>query len=241
LLALIGFVFAPAIAVAIASPSRTSSNGDQLIPAGFDLSALLLLAGVILLTRPEGYPPADRQDRQLRKTLRLFATIPLLMCFLLHLQIEMLLFTVRRLAFWFRQAYLDNQLAVWLLWTSLALLVSFLPLLLFLHLRGLARRARSPHLAEHCLIVGIGASAAAIYASVFLFVINNIDSVGLDSRWLSRSPVSLALMLLLGTAGYLFVLWSVYLLIRFAIAFWLASRNLNKKWKRDDRSVSMDN
>jgi len=34
------------------------------------------------------------------------------------------------------------------------------------------------------------------------------------------------------------VLWSVYLLIRFAIAFHSAARQLRQKWKRDDRATA---
>jgi hypothetical protein len=37
-------------------------------------------------------------------------------------------------------------------------------------------------------------------------------------------------------ATILFLLWSTYLLIRFAIAFHIAARNLRRQWLRDDRS-----
>jgi hypothetical protein len=46
------------------------------------------------------------------------------------------------------------------------------------------------------------------------------------------------MMLLMSLGGTLFALWSLYLLIRFAIAFSRAYRQLRKKWKRDDRQVT---
>ncbi len=55
--------------------------------------------------------------------------------------------------------------------------------------------------------------------------------------WMSRSPIALALELIMATSASLFILWSLYLLIRFAIAFGSARRHLRRKWKRDDRSL----
>jgi hypothetical protein len=110
------------------------------------------------------------------------------------------------------------------------------PLLLFRRFRGLAKRARSAHLAEHCTIVGIGASAALLYAAVWYVLSQNADD-WFGDYWLGRSTVAYVLMAALGTAGLLFVLWSLYLMIRFAIAFGVAAYRLRATWRRADRSV----
>ena len=50
--------------------------------------------------------------------------------------------------------------------------------------------------------------------------------------------MSLIMMLVMSVASGLFILWSLYLLVRFAIAFWIAAGKLQHKWTRDDRSLS---
>jgi hypothetical protein len=55
---------------------------------------------------------------------------------------------------------------------------------------------------------------------------------------MDRSPVSLIMMLVMSVASGLFILWSLYLLVRFAIAFWIAAGRLRRKWTRDDRSLT---
>jgi len=49
-----------------------------MIPSGFLLGAFIFVVGVFLLTRREGYPPADRADRWLRRWLRRASITPLL-------------------------------------------------------------------------------------------------------------------------------------------------------------------
>jgi hypothetical protein len=44
------------------------------------------------------------------------------------------------------------------------------------------------------------------------------------------------LILTAAVAGNLFVLWSLYLLLRFAISFFKASRQLRNAWNQQDRS-----
>jgi hypothetical protein len=112
-----------------------------------------------------------------------------------------------------------------------------LSLLLFLHLRGLAKRAGSAHLAEHCLIVGIGSAATVMYVFAAAEILEHGQRWGLDEYWDARSKVSLALALILRVAACFFTLWSLYLLIRFAIAFARVAREIRGKWKRDDRSL----
>ena len=63
------------------------------------------------------------------------------------------------------------------------------------------------------------------------------ETFGLPSHWAERSRASLVLLAVLGTLTLLFVLWSLYLLVRFAVAFGRASRLLRRKWLAADRSV----
>jgi hypothetical protein len=55
--------------------------------------------------------------------------------------------------------------------------------------------------------------------------------------WTSRSQVSLAIFAAMATAAILFVIWSLYLLVRFAVAFGRASGELKRRWKVHDRSI----
>jgi hypothetical protein len=80
-------------------------------------------------------------------------------------------------------------------------------------------------------------SSALLYAAVMSIIFAFADRWGLDPNWTSRSAVSLVLMVLCGVSATLLMFWSVYLLIRFAIAFHSAARELRQKWKRDDRAA----
>ena len=204
---------------------------------GLGVGAVLLFVGVLFLASAEGYPPADRADRRLRLALRLAAALPLVAIGLL----------IMRGILWLR-ALRAGFVAVggigwWLgpldlvIWSIAAVGCVSLPLLLFLHLRGLARRARSAHLAEHCLIVGLGTSATVLYVGGVMYIFEHARKWQLGTHWVSRSNVALVLLLVCGVAGLLFTLWSLYLLIRFAIAFRAASRQLKVKWTSDDKSI----
>lgn len=111
------------------------------------------------------------------------------------------------------------------------------PILLFNQLRSLALRARSAHLAEHCTIVGIGTSIAMLYVLIVMLITTYARQLHFDPYWASRSQTWLILMAVAGTLSALFLLWSVYLMIRFAIAFHLAARKLREAWNRDDRAI----
>jgi hypothetical protein len=91
------------------------------------------------------------------------------------------------------------------------------PALLFLHLRGLARRALDPSLAEHCTIVGVGGSLSLAVALSGMFV---------------RMPAMIEL--LSGVHVLLVFLWSLYLMIRFTIAFARARRQSVAAWGEGD-------
>jgi len=198
-------------------------------PLGLAVAAGLFLVGVLLLTAPEQYGPADRADRRRRRLLRLLAAIPLFGVVVegaLLASIETRYLRFVDLEWWFFAVFLGVLAA------SIPL-----PALLFYQLRSLAKRAHSAHLAEHCAIVGIGMSSALLYAAVMSIIFAFADRWGLDPNWTSRSAVSLVLMVLCGVSATLLMFWSVYLLIRFAIAFHSAARELRQKWKRDDRAA----
>jgi hypothetical protein len=242
LLALLMLPLSPAITVAVLSALRSSGQYFYLSwqhakYAGLDGFAVLLLLGTLSLTRPEQYDSADRADRNLRRALRICAAAVLLALAMLHLDSYLMVrswspFTIRQTSYAPR-------------WSSLALAAAALaaaagialPLLLFRHLRGLAKRARSAHLAEHCTIVGIGTSLSLVYAAIVWLIIENAERAGLGQRFINQSNAWLVLMLILLTAGGLFILWSLYLLTRFAIAFHIAARKLRKQWRRDDRAI----
>jgi hypothetical protein len=190
---------------------------------GFDLAVVFLALGVFLLTRPEGYAPADRADRRLRIWLRVLGIVPALV-----------LVVVDSFASDFAANSRDWHLLCALFAIS-APILAFLPLLLFIHLRGLARRARSAHLAEHCMIVGIGTFASLLYVAAVSAIVH---SVGEYRGWIVWPKMTMLMLLVLGVASSLFLLWSVYLLMSFADAFWTASRTLRRKWSRADRSVT---
>jgi hypothetical protein len=199
---------------------------NLLLLIGWDVAAILQLIGAFLLTTPERYEPADRSDRTLRRLLRLASDVPLLVMVVQHVILELI---VWRGAYW------------WVQHSELAIAVGFvlcapLPLLLFLHLRGLARRARSAHLAEHCAIVGSGASATLLVLPMVVAVEIHGDTL-FGTYWTSRSMLLLVIEGLIFSTVLLFLLWSVYLLIRFAITFAGAARQLRQHWKQADRAL----
>jgi hypothetical protein len=200
---------------------------------GFELAALALLLGALLITRREHYPPADEADRRWRIALRIAAMAPLAAMACFHVYRERWLTGVMsggRVSNW-------SGLAVVAGW--IAMIGSLpLPALLFFRLRGLAKRARSAHLAEHCAIVGIGASTALLYLVGAYYVLEHAEDWGWGTNWAGRSQVSLIIVLIIATAAFLFALWSLYLLVRFAIAFRRASKQLRQKWTRDDRATA---
>ncbi len=200
--------------------------------AGLVAAAVLLALGAWMLAGKEGYPPADRADRRLRMLLRLAASVPLLALGVAVVR-DMLDFFVlvrgTRMELWMLLGYL--------VWGLATLGCVPLPLLLFLHLRGLAKRARSAHLAEHCLIVGVGTTAAILFYAAYAVVMANARAWGLGTWWTSRSNVAFVMLLTVAVSGTLFTLWSLYLFVRFVLAFRRAARELRGTWRDDDRSL----
>lgn len=205
---------------------------DLLIALLFVVPVVLLSVGVLLLASREGYPPADRGDARLRFLLRLSLAGPWAAVALLHAMIY--------LAFAGGTSGLTGNPAEAMKWAALAAAtLGSVPLviLLALRLRGLARRARSAHLAEHCLIVGIGTAATLIYVFAAVIVNEYAESWGWGTNWTGTGTPSLLVAVVLATLCILFVLWALYLLVRFAVAFGLAYRRLRRQWRRDDRAA----
>jgi hypothetical protein len=204
----------------------------ELFPlVGPGIGAATFFLGVLMLTSREQYGPADHSDRRRRLLLRALCVVPLLG--VIADGTLMQLNQKSPYGNYIDWRWLDFALPLCVLTASVPI-----PALLFHQLRSLAKRARSAHLAEHCAIVGVGMSSAVLYGAVILILFEFAESLGLDPNWQARSSVSLVLMLLCTLSASLFVLWSVYLLIRFAIAFHSAARQLGRKWKRDDRAAS---
>lgn len=197
-------------------------------------AATLVLVGAWLLTAREGYPPADRADRRLRVWLRLCAMIPLIGA---ALQSG---FGIVRYSAFGSPWYDGIDWTMWgdIGWPLFLLAVIPLPLLLFAHLRGLARRARSAHLAEHCAIAGVGTSATLALVAAFIVVVEHSDEWGFGTYWFERSTSAFVGLFILALAGSLFLLWSLYLFVRFVHAFRRAARALRGKWRDDDRSLA---
>jgi hypothetical protein len=205
----------------------------QLPALPLDISALLLSVGVLLLATREGYPPADRADARLRLALRLALLGPWAALPLLHADLQM---QMNRYVWQVGQTAMERVQLATLAVATLGCMP--LPILLGLRLRGLARRARSAHLAEHGLIVGIGTALALAYTFAAIVMMEYAESWGWGENWSTRGTPSLLVGTVLGTLSFLMVLWALYLLVRFAIAFGLAARRLRRQWRRDDRAAA---
>lgn len=92
--------------------------------------------------------------------------------------------------------------------------LSAIPVLLLIHLRRLALRVLDRSLAEHCAIVGFAGSASFALSGSLLFF--------------RLRPV---IELVAATGVILCYLWTLYLLIRFTIAFARAQRASAKSWR----------
>lgn len=89
-----------------------------------------------------------------------------------------------------------------------------IPALLFLHLRHLAVRLHRPRLADHCDVVGAGATASLVGVA-----------------WLQNVRAPAAVELATTGSALLFCAWSLYLLARFAVAFGRARRQSAAAWR----------
>jgi hypothetical protein len=198
--------------------------------APMNLAILLLLVGTWLFTSREGYAPADAADQRRRASLRMLAGF--IAAGFVAINFE-----------WSTNArgvVLHSAVRTLLATANLISAIAMLPfpLLLFTQLRSLAKRVRSAHLAEHCVIVGTGLVATLLGTLLMSVLANYGESLGLRHDWMNRSSVGMALFTMLIVSFALFGIWSVYLLARFGFAFRRASRALRREWRSDDRSIA---
>jgi hypothetical protein len=202
---------------------------------GADVAAVALSVGLMLISRREGFAPADAADRWRRRLLRLLALLPLAAMGIVHVTSHQ-----QSISAMGRYSINGPQLGEW--GTDAMLIITLgcapLPALLFFQLRSLAKRARSAHLAEHCAIVGVGNSLTLLYIPICLTLMEKAGRWGLGHNWASRSPVALGFVLVMFLSAILFALWNAYLLLRFAVAFGRASRRLRTQWRQSDRSMA---
>lgn len=200
---------------------------DLLVLTPAYLCVVLLGMGILLFTVREGYPPADQADRKRRLLIRACMIAPVVGLVFVHLSLA------------HPGTWWNYMPSVYHLLAPLCLTIGMapLPLLLFTQLRDLGRRARSAHLVEHCRIVGIGMCLALLYcAAMFIFQWYG-ENLRSNARWWERSFIPILVFLIGSVAASLFVLWGVYLLVRFALAFRRASKHLRRKWAGDDRAT----
>ena len=96
----------------------------------------------------------------------------------------------------------------------------------------------APICIEHCRIKSVsGATISVVIIGVLAVIIAYGDRLFYE-RWSDRSQAPIILGTILFTLAFLFLLWSLYVLLRFALAFHLAARNLRRQWKSADRSVA---
>ena len=125
----------------------------------------------------------------------------------------------------------------WLFTICSIVLISPLPILIFYHIRALARRTLRLNLAEHCAIVGIGTSATFWSAPLFAALIWGIEA------WLgegkSRNSQFIAWVIVLElTAWILFGAWSLLTLARGTRTFRKAAIQRKREWRAADRSLA---
>ena len=182
----------------------------RVVVAGLIALGVLQAAGAWLLTRRERLfvrPP--RAESIVRLTARVGMCGPLL-------GIGALL--------WFEYARGVNAQTVTLVVVGLMGLLVPGVLATYWHLRGLARRVLSRRMSEYATIVAVGGAATAL---VFLtiFMLGAFD-VQIDVA----EDVSFVGIVLVFTAAILFYLWSLLVLVLFAVAFAKASRGARALW-----------
>jgi hypothetical protein len=150
----------------------------------------LLVLGTLLMTRRQGYEPADAADRRRRIAMRLAVLVPLL-CVLVRAAGNEI---SRQYVFGINDADVSLgcvSLLAGAVWSAL----------MFFQFRSLAKRARSAHLAEHCAIVGTGSSVSLLYACGIILLTHSAEQLGLGSEWDARSDSFLIIMLIMSVAA----------------------------------------
>ena len=238
LLAVCLLVASPVVSLALLQlsnamlPLRKVAAVQPFIPLiGLDLAFLSLMAAAWLLASREGYEPADRADRRRRWLLRALAVAPVVGVVAKNVE----RYLVFNGGYWGVYDHGWNPMMIAMAASSVLMIP--LPLLAFAQLRGIARRARSAHLAEHCTIVGVGASGAIAYSVFVAGFVLLVNELRWDRHWIDRSILGMTLILVLAVAALLFAIWSVYLLARFAVAFRRVAREQRGQWRQDDRAL----
>jgi cytochrome b561 len=196
-----------------------------LVSAGFLLATLMLLAGVWMLTKPQGRLSSDASERRSRFLLRMLSCGPLVLLIL----IEGLLMIEPSSRF----IQLNESVVMSMMVLFLLNMAAMYPLMFF-HLRRLAQRVLNPRLAEHAGIVGIGFSVTLLITTAFAAV-----SMWPGEPWSKRWDwLYIAMPLFIFTFGLLFGGWSVLNCVRFLLAFRKAHHGASRKWDLADRSMS---
>ncbi len=203
---------------------------------GAYLALFLFIIGVLLLTRKqeEANGVIDGAERRhqimLRCSMLLAVALMGLSSLLLQHGVNKGFYYSSTLhAFW-----MSREIEILYELLAVGILTSVVPMLLFLWLRRIAKRARSAHLAEHCAIVGVGMSVTILFIAFFLWAANDPAQFGLADDWLSRGTLSLYLGMFSIMWPLLFSIWSVYLLSRFAFRFHRVAREQSRAWRSDD-------
>ena len=109
-----------------------------------------------------------------------------------------------------------------------------MPVLLFHHLKGLARRAPAPLLAADSLVVGWIAGLSFGLPLLMLTAMTVGDAVGIGVGKGTLSEVLRIAVMVVFILGLTACLWSLYLLVRYALAFRKSARQARDVWAAND-------
>ncbi len=203
--------------------------------SGFIVAAILFLLGVLLTTAVESRHKHAR--RWLRIAIRLMTIAMLVGVASSHLSEEIersLRISLISMSTGIEGTVL--RLLTYLRVAILLLAVLPLPVLLFWHLSGIGKRLLSRQIAEHSVIVGIGLSGSIVFVLTLYMIAAYGSQIGFPELP-RRSQIPIISLTLCFTSCILFGLWTIYLLIRFAIAFWIESHAMRQLWRDADRSI----
>lgn len=216
----------------VSTPSRFDwfyRHSDLIYLCVYDLTVLMLIAGVWLVSRRQPGLPPQAQFGTLRRWLRISPFPPLLALGVAH-------------GLLFSRGYLGGyqfdapQLAVLLLLTIGS---APLPVLLFVWLRRLAQRVLHPRLAEHATIVAIGYAGTLVIIPVLAGIYYYESRYG-RTHWDGRSPFALGIIIFYIVSIVLFGGWTALNCLRFILAFAKAYRGARRKWEEADRSIDAE-
>jgi hypothetical protein len=201
-------------------PGAMEYEWEPVVLACYALLALVMLIGVLLVTRPQGYEPIDRAHHVWRTCLRISTAVPMLA----------VLFAIVYLLAPDPRYQLLSAVGVnpnWFENTALYLAtlgIAPLPILLFLHLRRLVGRARRERLSLDCIIVGVGSSATLLLLAAIFFYRDTHSNYAIFDNAILLQAMALAVPISI----ILFFVWDLYVLIKVSIAFIAAERALRR-------------